>query len=60
MNNLKILRSMVLSFASGLALGNLATGIKLCIIIPLVILLFMTYDEKSFYKNKEKTRGIYQ
>lgn len=52
MRNLKILRSMVLSFASGLLLGNTETGIKLCIIVPLVILLFMTYDEKALNKRK--------
>lgn len=53
MRKLKQLRGLLIAFVSGLALGNTETGIKLCIIIPLVILLFMTYDEKAFDKRKK-------
>lgn len=52
MKLIRQLRGLLLSFTNGLALGNLETGTKLCIIVPLVILLFMTYDEKEFNKRK--------
>lgn len=52
MRKLKQLRGLLIAFVSGLALGNTEMGIKLCIIVPLVILLFMTYDEKEFNKRK--------
>lgn len=47
MKNLKIARSMVLSFGVGLLLGNIDSGLKLCIITPIIILWVMSYDFKS-------------
>lgn len=52
MKRIRQLRGLLLSFTSGLVLGNTETGIKLCIIVPLVIVLFMTYDEKVLNKRK--------
>lgn len=56
MRKLKQLRGLLLSFTSGLALGNTKTGTKFCIIVPLVILLFMNYDEKTFEKRKRYSK----
>lgn len=56
MRKLKQLRGLLLSFVGGLVLGNVETGTKFCIIIPLVILLFMSYDEKTFEKRKRYSR----
>lgn len=51
MKRLRQIRGLLLSFTSGLTLGNTETGIKLCIVVPLVILLFMMYDEKKASRN---------
>lgn len=58
MRNLKITRSIILSFIIGMSLSQLSVGIKLCIAIPLVIVWLMSYDEKVFHQNKNRKRGI--
>ena len=44
MRKLRIARSMILSFAAGLIIGNVSNGVKICIIVPLIILWFMSLD----------------
>lgn len=58
MQRIKQLRSMILAFVTGLAISNLSTGVKLCIVVPLVIVWLMSYDEKVFHQNKNRKRGI--
>jgi len=47
MRNLKITRSMILAFISGMSLSSLSIGAKLCIAVPLVLVWLMSYDEKK-------------
>lgn len=47
MLRLKQLRMALMSFGVGLLLGNIDSGLKVCIITPLIILWFMSYDFKS-------------
>ncbi|WP_348920151.1 hypothetical protein [Enterococcus rotai] len=58
MRKLKVTRSMILSFVLGMALSQLSVGAKICIAAPLILIWFMSYDEKMFYQNKKKERGM--
>jgi Sec-independent protein secretion pathway component TatC len=60
MRNLKITRSMILAFVLGMSLSSLTLGAKVCIAVPLVLLWFMSYDEKLFHQNKKRERGMRQ
>lgn len=53
MRNLKITRSMILTFIFGMSLSQLSVGIKLCIAAPLVIVWLMSYDEKKINFRRE-------
>ncbi|WP_430598322.1 hypothetical protein [Enterococcus sp. AZ177] len=47
MRNLKIKRSILIAFVSGMSLSSLSIGAKLCIAVPLVLVWLMSYDEKK-------------
>ena len=50
MRRIKQLRGLLLAFSSGLMLGNLDFGTKVCIIVPLLILHFISADDVLFKK----------